>query len=152
MEYNKYKCVLVKESSCEYNFLGNNAQEIYNASKDLHITDLAEEVFYIFCLDTKNNIIGIHEISHGTLSATLVHPREVFKRAILNNANCIVLVHNHPSGNFYPSQEDYNLTVELKECGDLLEIPVIDHVIRCFINYKISIDIMSFLYYYINIR
>lgn len=49
MEYNKYKCVLVKESSCEYNFLGNNAQAIYNASKDLHITDLAEEVFYIFC-------------------------------------------------------------------------------------------------------
>lgn len=96
MEYNKYKCVLVKESSCEYNFLGNNAQEIYNASKDLHITDLAEEVF---------------------------------KRAILNNANCIVLVHNHPSGNLYPSQEDYNLTVELKECEDLLEIPVIDHVI-----------------------
>ena len=70
-----------------------------------------------------------HEISHGDLSSSLVHPREVFKRAILNNAATIILCHNHPSGSLKPSLDDRSITNRLKSAGDLLGISVIDHII-----------------------
>lgn len=90
---------------------------------------LAEESFYVLLLDTKNNVNGIHEVSHGSLNASIVHPREVFKSAVLSNAASIICVHNHPSGDPAPSQEDITITKRLVECGKMMDIPVLDHVI-----------------------
>lgn len=93
----------------------------------IHEQDI--ESFYIYTLDTKNKITGIFEVSRGSLNASIVHPREVFKRAILHNANSIILLHNHPSGDAKPSNEDLNITKRLQEAGDLLGIKILDHII-----------------------
>lgn len=95
----------------------------------LELHERAEESFYIFTLDTKNQINGIFEVSRGSLNASIVHPREVFKRALLQNANSIILLHNHPSGDPTPSKEDITITNRLIESGDLLGIRVLDHII-----------------------
>jgi DNA repair protein RadC len=93
------------------------------------LQDEAAEVFGILCLSTKNRVIAYHEVSRGTLDATLVHPREVFKAALLANAAAIILGHNHPSGDCAPSPDDITLTQRLVAAGTLLAIPVLDHVI-----------------------
>jgi DNA repair protein RadC len=87
------------------------------------------EHFVIILLDRKNKMIGIHTVSIGSLTASIVHPREVFKVAILSNAAAVILGHNHPSGDQQPSQEDRALTKRLKEGGKLLGIDVLDHVV-----------------------
>lgn len=87
------------------------------------------EKFGFFSLNSKNAIIGLHIIGVGMLNATLVHPREIFKAAMLNNAASIILFHNHPSGNPNPSPEDLLLTSNLVAAGNLLQIPVLDHII-----------------------
>lgn len=88
-----------------------------------------QEHFVVILLDTKHHVIGIDTISIGTLSQTLVHPREVFVRAIKRSAHGMILVHNHPSGIPQPSQEDITLTDRLIESGKLIGIHVLDHVI-----------------------
>lgn len=95
----------------------------------LELHEQAEESFYIFTLDTKNKINGIFEVSKGSLNSSIVHPREVFKRALLQNANSIILLHNHPSGDPTPSREDLDITNRLIEAGDLLGIKVLDHIV-----------------------
>lgn len=87
-----------------------------------------KEHFVILYFDTKNNLI-FDEISIGTLNASLVHPREVFSKAITNHASHIVIAHNHPSGDSTPSSDDINTTKRLVEAGKLLGIAVIDHII-----------------------
>lgn len=99
------------------------------AVEGLELHEEPDEVFAILMLDTKNNITAISEVSRGTLNASIVHPRDVFKRAILQNANAIILLHNHPSGDPKPSNEDINITKRLVEAGNLLGIKVLDHVI-----------------------
>lgn len=95
----------------------------------LDIHNEAVEKFGILTLNTKNKIVGIHIISIGSLNASIVHPREVFKAAILNNANSIILFHNHPSGNPRESDEDITITNRLVEAGSILGIKVLDHII-----------------------
>lgn len=90
---------------------------------------LNKEIFKIILLNTKNEIICDIDVSVGTLNMSLVHPREVFREAIKRNSNKIILMHNHPSGNIKPSNEDKNVTVRLIKCGDLIGIEVIDHII-----------------------
>lgn len=92
---------------------------------------LAEEHSYALLLNVKNRVNAIHEVSIGSLSAAIIHPREVFKAAILSNAAAVILVHNHPSGDPAPSPEDILLTKKLIDAGKLLDIPVLDHVIVC---------------------
>ena len=87
------------------------------------------EVFAILCLSTKHRVIAYHEVSRGTLDATLVHPREVFKAAILANAAALVVAHVHPSGDPTPSPDDIELTRRLAAAGTLLGIEVLDHII-----------------------
>lgn len=91
--------------------------------------DLKKEVFRLVLLDAKNVFLRDVVVSEGTLSASLVHPREVFKPAILESAAAIILVHNHPSGDPTPSREDVRLTRQLVECSRLLDLPIHDHVI-----------------------
>ena len=90
---------------------------------------LQKEHFRVILLDTKNQIIVTEEISVGTLNASIVHPRDVFKVAIKRNANSVVLIHNHPSGDPTPSKEDINITNRLIEAGNLIGIKVLDHLI-----------------------
>jgi DNA repair protein RadC len=87
------------------------------------------EKFSILLLDTKNKVIGLSDVSSGVLDSALVHPRDVFQRALLANAAALILLHNHPSGDTVPSQEDIKLTKRLAEAGKMMGIPVLDHVI-----------------------
>jgi DNA repair protein RadC len=80
-------------------------------------------------LDGKNRIACVDCVSVGSLNQSIVHPREVFKTALISNAAALVLIHNHPSGDPSPSSEDIAITRRLKEAGDLLGIKVVDHVI-----------------------
>ena len=93
------------------------------------LQDEPSEVFAILCITTKHRVIGYHEVSRGTLDATLVHPREVFKVALLANAAAIILTHNHPSGDPSPSPDDVQLTRRLVDAGALLGVEVLDHII-----------------------
>ena len=90
---------------------------------------LAEERMYVMLLSTKNRVNAIQEVSVGSLNASVVHPREIFKAAILSNAAALILVHNHPSGDPAPSPEDVALTRKLVDAGLLLDIPVLDHIV-----------------------
>lgn len=90
---------------------------------------LDREHFKILLLNTKNEVIRIHTVSIGSLNASVVHPRECFRPAIAAQANSIILVHNHPSGDVEPSKEDENLTRRLVAAGDVIGIKVLDHVI-----------------------
>ncbi len=87
-----------------------------------------EHLIAIF-LDTQNRFLGLHTVSIGTLDYSVVHPREVFKAAILSNASSLVLAHNHPSGESAPSEEDVRITRELQKAGELLDIPLMDHIV-----------------------
>ena len=91
--------------------------------------DLKKEVFRVALLDAQNGLLRDVVISEGTLSASLVHPREVFKPAILESAASVILLHNHPSGDPSPSREDLRLTRQLVDCSKLLDLRIHDHVI-----------------------
>jgi DNA repair protein RadC len=91
--------------------------------------DLKKEVFRVALLDSQNGLLRDVVISEGTLSASLVHPREVFKPAILESAASVILLHNHPSGDPSPSREDLRLTRQLVDCSKLLDLRIHDHVI-----------------------
>lgn len=91
--------------------------------------DLPHEQFVAFMLSTRHRIIGVHVITMGILDASLVHPREVFRAAILANASRIIIAHNHPSGDPTPSREDYRVTEQLQKAGEVLGIPLLDHVV-----------------------
>ena len=93
------------------------------------LRDEPSEVFAILCLTTKHRVIAYHEVSRGTLDATLVHPREVFKAALLANSAAIVISHNHPSGDSTPSVDDIDLTRRLAAAGELLGISLLDHIV-----------------------
>lgn len=93
------------------------------------LRDLKREVFVVVFLNTANVIIGDHTISEGGLAASIVEPRAVFQRAVLENAASVICLHNHPSGNPEPSREDVAVTRQLVEAGKLMGIPVHDHLI-----------------------
>ena len=87
------------------------------------------EHFVLMLLDTKNQVVGLHTVSIGDLSSSIVHPREVFKIAVLTGAASMIVAHNHPSGDTTPSPEDIAVTKRLNEAGELLGIEILDHVI-----------------------
>ncbi|MGG0937277.1 JAB domain-containing protein [Brevibacillus centrosporus] len=87
------------------------------------------EQFFLICLNVRNEPTAIHTVSIGSLDSSIVHPRETFKAAVLANASSIIVAHNHPSGDPTPSQPDLDVTKRLQEAGELLGIPVLDHII-----------------------
>jgi DNA repair protein RadC len=97
------------------------------ASQDRHNGDV--ESFYCLVLSTRRRVTGYYLVSTGTLDTILVHPREVFRPAIVANASAIVLMHNHPSGDPSPSEADIMVTRDLIRAGQLIKIDVLDHVI-----------------------
>jgi DNA repair protein RadC len=94
-----------------------------------YLDGVDREHFVVFFLDQKNKVIGINTVSMGSLTASVVHPREVFKAAILANAATLICGYNHPSGDTVPSQEDRLITTRLVSAGKLLGINVVDHII-----------------------
>jgi len=90
---------------------------------------LDRELFLTLLLDTKQRLTGVGLVSVGTLDASLVHPREVFKPAVVGNAAAVICVHNHPSGDPTPSREDHEITTRLAEAGRVLGIPLLDHLV-----------------------
>jgi len=93
------------------------------------ITQFSKEHFFVISLDTRNNLIGVDEISVGTLTASLVHPRETFESAIRRHAAKIIISHNHPSGETDPSDDDMKITRRLVDAGKIMGIEVLDHII-----------------------
>ena len=87
------------------------------------------ERFFAIYIDNKNSLIGWNIVSQGTITETVVHPREIFKGAIMTNAFGLIVAHNHPSGNRNPSEADNILTRKIKEAGNLMEITILDHII-----------------------
>jgi DNA repair protein RadC len=124
-----YRVALVREGKIQ-DYPGKITSSLMGseiAYRYLEGTD--RENFIVLLLDRKNQLIGINTVSIGSLTSAVVHPREVFKAAILSNAAAIVCAHNHPSGDPQPSQEDKVLTARLVEAGKLLGIDVLDHII-----------------------
>jgi DNA repair protein RadC len=91
--------------------------------------DLRKEVFKILLLNRANRLIKEVTISEGTLDASIVHPRDVFREALLESAAGVILLHNHPSGNPAPSEDDIRITRQLVEAGKVMGIKVYDHII-----------------------
>ena len=93
------------------------------------LRDRKQEVFKVVLLDARNKLIKEVTVSEGSLTASIVHPREVFKPAIIESAAAVIFVHNHPSGDPVPSNDDLKITAQLVEAGRLLDIRVLDHII-----------------------
>lgn len=95
-------------------------------NKMLH---LKQEILKVLLLNKKNIIIGERDVFKGSLDSSIVHPREIFNVAIRNSAASIIICHNHPSGDSTPSKEDVNITLRIKECGKIIGIELLDHII-----------------------
>ncbi|BAB62459.1 JAB domain-containing protein (plasmid) [Clostridium perfringens] len=103
-------------------------EQVFEVVKNF-LGEVDREYLIVIVLDVKNKINSISVASVGTLNSSIVHPREVFKTAILANGASIILAHNHPSGDTSPSKDDINITTRIKECGVLMGIELLDHVI-----------------------
>lgn len=88
-----------------------------------------KEKFLVFWLNTANKVIGYEVVSEGILNASVAHPREVFRGAIVSSCNSIIIAHNHPSGDLEPSAEDFLITSKLVKTGNIIDIEVLDHII-----------------------
>ena len=120
---------MIKEASFLYQTRTiSSPKDAYEMIKE-QLEGLDREQFIIACLNTKNEPTNITVVSVGSLNKAIVHPREVFKTAILSNAASIMAFHNHPSGETTPSQQDIQLTKRLYEAGELLGIKLLDHLI-----------------------
>ena len=91
--------------------------------------DEVVEVGGLLCLSTRHHVVAYHELSRGTADSAIMHPREIFKAALLTNATCLILGHNHPSGDVAPSSDDIALTKRIAEAGTIMGIELVDHVI-----------------------
>ena len=119
---------LVKEPSIYSEKILDSPQAVVELmGKELAQYD--REVLCILNMKTDGQVINMNIVSVGTVNSSLVNPREVFKSSILSNASGIIAIHNHPSGNIRPSREDRNITKRLKECGELMGIELLDHII-----------------------
>lgn len=108
----------------------NTVKNVYSFAVDfLNLNKEPEEYVYMLCLNGHMDLLSIFEISHGTVNCSVVSSREVFQKALLANAVYIILIHNHPSGSPYPSDNDIALTNQLKESGHMMNIELVDHII-----------------------
>lgn len=103
------------------------SEDVFKVCQD--IANLAQESFHVLSLNVKNKLIGRSMVTLGIVDSCFIHPREVFRSAIMKNASAIVLVHNHPSGDPTPSAEDIRITNQLIEAGKIVDIRIVDHVI-----------------------
>lgn len=127
------RVVLEKEVSMNYPTLSyaiKSPDDAATIGKEfMRIHEEPEEYMYMICMNVKNKIIGVFEISHGSVNASIVTPREVFQKALLANAVSIIVMHNHPSGDPTPSREDIEVTKRLVEAGKIVGVEVLDHIV-----------------------
>ena len=137
-KYNTYldddkKCYLIKEKSINYQIEKrkfDNPDIICKLMRDVFSVDkLSEEYLYMLCFDTKLKLIGVFEISHGSVSASIGSTREIMQKALMCNAVRIALTHNHPSGDTEPSKADDEVTIKVKNASKLMDITFLDHII-----------------------
>lgn len=133
-------CKLVKECpSITYAQRKINHPEDAVSLVQSFLDNADREMMILLCLDRKGQPTTLQTISIGTLNSSLVHPREVFKAAILSNSASIILAHNHPSGDPSPSTEDIEITKRIKESGKILGIELLDHlIIGCNSHYSLK--------------
>lgn len=141
---------VVKEMNFKFDAITVNNPEIAAQIVMSFLDGADREHFIVLFLSTKNKVNGIHVVSVGTLDNSLVHPREVFKAALLSNASSVILAHNHPSGDPTPSREDIDISRRLVEAGKILGIRVLDHIIvgnGCYIslNKKGVLNVLIFM-------
>ena len=129
LETYRTKFEVAEQLRANYRF--NSAEDVARIARGLFASELDadRESFVVFCLNQKNRINGYKVISTGSLTASLVHPREVYRSALTLCAAALVFVHNHPSGEPAPSPEDIDVTKRLKQVGEVMGIRVLDHVI-----------------------
>ena len=129
----KYDVRLVKESSSLYDYDQKVLNNPYAVSCMLNeifdMENLCEEHFVMLALDTKLKVVGAFDIHAGTSKSSPVSAKSVFTRAMLCNANSIIVAHNHPSGDAHPSRDDVNITRTLEKAGEILDIKLQDHII-----------------------
>ena len=121
------RVMLVQETEGPYQPPISQSNDVARLCADMLRLD--REEFRVLLLNAKHRVMGVHTVSVGSLTVSIVHPREVYKAAILANAAAIIGIHNHPSGNPDPSPEDHALTKRLSEAGNILGITLLDHVI-----------------------
>lgn len=136
LEINKNKLnILVKEEKHNYKNISEeenfaNPESIVNMMNSLYrLNKRAEEYMFLVALDTKCNIIGTFEVSHGSVNTSICNPREIFIRLLMIGASAFVLVHNHPSGDCIPSRDDIYTTKRIKEGSQILGLSLLDHII-----------------------
>jgi len=136
-EVKALRVISLFEVARRFNRLGKNgftktiecAADVFNILAD-ELKGKKQEHFYVLYLDSRNKIIEKPElINLGVLNSVLTHPREIFKEAILRSANSLILVHNHPSGDCNPSEEDLKITKRMIKIGELMDVKVLDHII-----------------------
>ena len=129
----KQRVVLEKEVSVycpEIDRKMNSPEKIVKLAREyLRMQELPEEYMYMVCMNTKLDMTGVFEISHGNVNSSVVGTREVFQKALLANAVSVIFIHNHPSGDPTPSREDVEVTKRLTEAGRILGIQILDHII-----------------------
>lgn len=129
---NVYTVELVRESAKVYDLdkvINSPSNAVDVIESVLSLSTKTKEHLVMMSLNTKNEVVGVHTIHIGSVNASVVHPREVFQQAILNNATSIMMFHNHPSGNSQPSQEDIHVTRRFVEAGKILGIGLLDHIV-----------------------
>ena len=129
----KYGVKLVKEECKVYNFKDlscDSSQKAINVIEHVFtVHEWTVEKMGMLCLNTQNDIIGVHIVSSGILTETLLDIRGIFQRAILNNSTRFILFHNHPGGGNKPSKADIDATSKIKQAGKLLDLELLDHII-----------------------
>lgn len=130
----EYKCYILRECPTPPEIISCDTPEKVMEYYNLHVKthqyyNPDVECFFVLLLNTRKRVKGHVLISTGTMDTLLIHPREVFKVAIVESAACIILIHNHPSGDSFPSDADIRVTRDLIRAGQLLKIEVCDHII-----------------------
>ena len=130
--YHRYRGSKIREERSRYHRIKDSpvittANKAYDHLKEYHHLD--REHFIAITLNGASRVIDTHIISIGTINQSLVHPREVFYPAIKDQATAIIIAHNHPSGQLFPSRADKQVTTRLKEAGKLIGIDIVDHII-----------------------
>ena len=130
MNVKQARCFMVTEPGGTKQFYLEGPDDVMDLlTNELHLDSIPVEQFYALYLNVKNKVTAYELISQGNLSCALVSPTAVFRGAVLNNAASFIVAHNHPSGDPTPSKEDLRVTSQLKTCGELMGIKLIDHII-----------------------
>lgn len=125
------ECKLIKEKGCNIT-VDSVIQPIHIKSildQTVYLSHRAEEYLYMLAFNTKMKLLGIFEISHGSVNAAICSPREIFIRALLCGATYIIITHNHPSGDMAPSLKDIDVTKRIQSAGEIINIHLLDHII-----------------------